>query len=393
MIPESKFAGLRIRNILLMILGYVLLTVFFYLRYTYGFERLIINLFLIICFAVLLLLVTVSRRIRGSINGNLSETHSGLMVFTLLMTASIIVYSFLPHYTMPFLLFSFFLTEIAGCEVALITTSFAAAFFTINASGSIYELAEYLILILVGAVLAPIYENQKARPAISFITFCFSVILPGIFSYIPAGQISLTVVIIAAVTGLVTDLLFILLFDKMVVVVKKQEERNIQDIVSDTYPLVREIRSFSPADYAHARAVSTLAAKCAGVAGLDADVAAAGGFYYRLGILGGEDVVQNGVLLAQLNCFPQAVITILAEYNGQENPISTPESAVVNLVNHLVSRFEHLKEQTSKSDWNREIVIYQTLNELSGSGLYDKSGLSINAYLQIREFLVRGDDL
>ncbi len=393
MIPESKFAGLRIRNILLMILGYVLLTVFFYLRYTYGFERLIINLFLIICFAVLLLLVTVSRRIRGSINGNLSETHSGLMVFTLLMTASIIVYSFLPHYTMPFLFFSFFLTEIAGCEVALITTSFAAAFFTINASGSIYELAEYLILILVGAVLAPIYENQKARPAISFITFCFSVILPGIFSYIPAGQISLTVVIIAAVTGLVTDLLFILLFDKMVVVVKKQEERNIQDIVSDTYPLVREIRSFSPADYAHARAVSTLAAKCAGVAGLDADVAAAGGFYYRLGILGGEDVVQNGVLLAQLNCFPQAVITILAEYNGQENPISTPESAVVNLVNHLVSRFEHLKEQTSKSDWNREIVIYQTLNELSGSGLYDKSGLSINAYLQIREFLVRGDDL
>jgi len=393
MIPESKFAGLRVRNILLMIFGYVLLTVFFYLRFTYGFERLIINLFLIILFAVLLLLVTVSRRIRGSINGNLSETHNGLMLFTMLLTASIIVYSFLPHYTMPFLLFSFFMTEIAGCEVALITTSFAAVFFTINASGSIYELAEYLILILVGAVLAPIYENEKTRPAISFITFCFSVILPGIFSFIPAGQISLPVVIIAAVTGLVTDLLFILLFDKMVVVVKKQEERSVRDIISDTYPLVREIRSFSPADYTHAKAVSSLAAKCANVAGLDADIAAAGGFYYRLGILGGEDVVQNGVLLAQLNCFPQAVITILAEYNGQENTISTPESAVVNLVNHLVSRFEHLREQTSKSDWNREIVIYQTLNELSGSGLYDKSGLSINAYLQIREFLVRGDDL
>ena len=87
------------------------------------------------------------------------------------------------------------------------------------------------------------------------------------------------------------------------------------------------------------------------------------------------------------------MITILAEYNGQEQPISTPESAIVNLVNHLVSRFEHLKEQTQSSEWNREIVIYQTLNELSGSGLYDHSGLSINAYLKIREFLVRGDDL
>ena len=97
--------------------------------------------------------------------------------------------------------------------------------------------------------------------------------------------------------------------------------------------------------------------------------------------------------LAQLNCFPQDVIRILAEFNGQEREISTPESAVVNMVNQLVSRFEHLKEETSKSTWNREIVIYQTLNELSSSGLYDKSGLSINSYLQIREFLVRGDDL
>lgn len=393
MIPETKFAGLRIRNILLMLFSFLLLTVFFYLRYTYGFERLIVNLFLIICFAVLLLLVTVSRRIRGAINGNFSETHNGLTILTIVMTAALIAYSFLPHYTMPFLIFAFFMTEVSGCEVAMITTSFAAVFFTVNAGGSIYELAEYLLLILTGAVLSPVYENEKTRPAISFITFCFSVVLPCIFSYIPAGQISLDVVIFAAVTGLVTDLLFILLFDKMKVVVKEQEERSIREIISETYPLVSEIRSFSPADYTHAKAVSSLAAKCADVAGLDAEVAAAGGFYYRLGILGGDNVVQDGVLLAQLNCFPQPVITILAEYNGQEKPISTPESAVVNLVNHLVSRFEHLREQTSKSDWNREIVIYQTLNELSGSGLYDQSGLSINAYLKIREFLVRGDDL
>ncbi len=393
MIPESKFAGLRVRNLLLMVFCYVVLTVFFYLRYTFGFERLIVNLFLIICFTVLLLLLTVSRRVRGAIHGNLSESHNGLMRLTLILTASVIVYSFLPHYTMPFLLLAFFMTEVSGGEIALMMTSFAATFFTINANGSIYELAEYIILIIAGAILLPIFENEKHRPAVSFITFCLCVVLPAIFSYIPAGQISLKIVIFGAVTGLVTDLLFILLFDRMKVVVKQQEERNIKEIISDTYPLVREIRSFSPADYTHAKSVSVLAAKCAQVAELDPDICAAGGFYYRLGILGGEPVVQNGVTLAQLNCFPQAVITILAEYNGQERPISTPESAVVNLVNHLVSRFEHLKEQTKSSDWNREIVIMQTLNELSGSGLYDKSGLSINGYLKIREFLLRGDDL
>lgn len=393
MIPETKFAGLRIRNLIIALLGLLALTVFFYLRFTYGLERVIVNVFLILCFLILFLLLMVNRRIRGAFGGNRSETYTGLMRVMLISVAVLIGYTFLPHYTVPFLFLAFLLTEVSSPEIALITASFLAVFFTVNVNGTIYELATYLVLLIAGAVVTPLYRTERHRPGLSFIIFCISVVVPSVFSYIPAGQINLRVVVYGAATGLATDLLFILLFDKMNHIVQHREERSLADIVSENYPLVREIRSFSPADYQHAKSVSILAGKCAAVAGLNADVAAAGGFYYRLGILGGEPVVENGVLLAQLNCFPQEVIAILAEYNGKERPISSPESAVVNIVNHLVSRFEHMKKQTEKSEWNREIVIYQTLNELSGAGLYDKSGLSINAYLKVREFLVRGDDL
>ena len=34
------------------------------------------------------------------------------------------------------------------------------------------------------------------------------------------------------------------------------------------------------------------------------------------------------------------------------------------------------------------MVIYQTLNEYSAAGLYDRSGLSMNMFLKIREYLV-----
>lgn len=393
MIPEKKFAGQRVRNLLLIVSCFLLLSVLFYLKFTYGFERLIINLFLTICIAVLLFLLCVSRRIRGKIAENPSENYLPLMVISLIMTAALCVYAFLPHYTFPFMLFAFLMAKMSSGETGIVLCEFFAAFFCFNISASVYELACYMLLIIAGGVLVPFYETEKLRAPLSFIVFCISVALPCIFSYLPAGQLNFKVIIYGVATGLVTDLLFILLFDKMNRRVVTRDERSLKDIISENYPLVQEIRSFSPADYQHAKSVSLLSAKCAVVAGLRADIAAAGGFYYRLGILGGEPVVENGVTLAQLNCFPQDVVAILAEFNGQERPISTPESAVVNMVNQLVSRFEHLREETSKSSWNREIVIYQTLNELSSSGLYDKSGLSINSYLQIREFLVRGDDL
>lgn len=40
------------------------------------------------------------------------------------------------------------------------------------------------------------------------------------------------------------------------------------------------------------------------------------------------------------------------------------------------------------SEWNQDMVIYQTLNEYSASGIYDQSGLGMNMFLKIREYLV-----
>ena len=36
------------------------------------------------------------------------------------------------------------------------------------------------------------------------------------------------------------------------------------------------------------------------------------------------------------------------------------------------------------------MIIYQTMNEFSASGLYDESGLGMNHFLKIREYLAKG---
>ena len=48
-----------------------------------------------------------------------------------------------------------------------------------------------------------------------------------------------------------------------------------------------------------------------------------------------------------------------------------------------------LDKEVGTSQWNREVLIYQTLNEFSTAGLYAQSGLSINAFIKIREWLAK----
>ena len=59
----------------------------------------------------------------------------------------------------------------------------------------------------------------------------------------------------------------------------------------------------------------------------------------------------------------------------------------------IVTKFDLLDKDTFSSGWNREIVIYQTMNEKSAEGLYDESGLSMNQFLTIREMLVKEEIL
>ena len=120
---------------------------------------------------------------------------------------------------------------------------------------------------------------------------------------------------------------------------------------------------------------------------------AAAAFYYRLGKIEGEPEIDNAVKVANNLCFPREVITILSEYEGILRRPSTPESAICHMIDKVVTKLELFDDETMSSNWNQDMVIYQTLNELSSSGIYDDSGLSMNQFLKVRERLVQEDIL
>ena len=164
-------------------------------------------------------------------------------------------------------------------------------------------------------------------------------------------------------------------------------------ILQPDYPLVQSIRKFSEMDYSHALRVSDICGTCAMLIGVNEKLCRAAGFYYRIGRMEGEPYIENGVTLAENVCFPKELIQILKEYNGVLCPISSKESAIVHMVDRVVTKLDLLDKETFSSNWNQDMVIYQTLNEESATGIYDESGLGMNQFLEIRDFLVKGDHL
>ena len=161
------------------------------------------------------------------------------------------------------------------------------------------------------------------------------------------------------------------------------------DIVSDDYSEVKALKDFSSVEYEHARKVSDIASRCAKAVGYNEHLCLAGGFYYRMGQWIGDPYVEEGVKKAKSLCFPEELMIILQEYYGEEQLPSIPESALVHMVDALVIKLEKISDGFEKSEWNHEILINQTLNEYSSSGIYDHCGMSMNQFLKIRQFLTK----
>jgi hypothetical protein len=159
--------------------------------------------------------------------------------------------------------------------------------------------------------------------------------------------------------------------------------------VSEDYSEVKALKDFSMVEYRHAVKVSDIACRCAKEVGYRANLCLAGGFYYRMGRWIGEPYIKNAVNKAESLCFPAELISILAEYYGEEQLPSSPESALVHMVDAVVIRLEAMEQNVGQSVWNRDIVIYQTVNDFSSSEIYDHSGMSMNQFLKIREFLAK----
>ena len=275
--------------------------------------------------------------------------------------------------------------EILGIATSLLFNIMLA----MTTGGSFNELLTYIILTVIACVLSKaLQEVEYAKLIALLLGFC-NILFPSVFYYWTNESISLVHFLLGIVNGAITAGYAIRFYPRAVEETKQDIEFQYDNILSKDYFMVKEIYGYSSAEYLHARRLSEISAKYAHVLGLNETLASAAGFYYRLGRLEGDPVVENGVKKAQELCFPEELVQILREYQAEKELPSTPESALIHMLDAVLLKKELLTKDIGASKWNREMLIFQTLNELSTAGIYEKSGLGINAFLKIREMLAK----
>jgi len=300
-----------------------------------------------------------------------------------------VLFLFLPDYARPVLLLAVGMTMMTNAFFGLTAGMFQGAVFTLCGQENVYVLLCYILLLIGGCMAVSFLEKREnLRWSMVFLfLYTFGSIL--IFSYLQSGQLELNVLSYGLCNGILSAAGAGVLCQKLSVRMQVSRKQEMEKILREDFGLVRDVQEFSRADYDHARKVSEIAGNCARLIGADPYVAAAGGFYYRLGRMEGEPYVENGVALAKSNYLPKEIIVILSEYNGEQKLPSTVESAVVHIVDSVVAKFDVLDKTTLSSSWNQDILVYQTLNENSAAGLYDRAGFSMNMFLKIRDYLIK----
>ncbi len=305
--------------------------------------------------------------------------------------ALVIAGTYLPDFFFPIMIISFLVTSVTDGKLSIALSVYFACIFSLAEGAGMYMLLCYVSLACVGALLSDYIRDEHVTVFTGVIVFCADMFIPAVFQYLSYRTLPVSFLKDAFASGLITALTAWILFPILVRFDRREPVSAYETLLDPDCPLVQDIRRYSLAEYEHAKRVSMASGACARLAGAKVLTARCAGMYYRLGVMAGEPVVANGVRQAVDNCFPTDVITILSEYQGLEQKPSTVESAIVHMVDTIITKLELLDSDTFTTDWNQSMVIYRTLNDISAEGFYDQSGMGINQFLRIRDFLAKKD--
>lgn len=379
---------IRVVALLVIAISTIIFTSFFCYFQGFYLDEYISIYFVDSLFLMLFIFELEYERIHKKLDGNVNSRFTRVAVGYLICVVICCIIINLPIYCKPIILLPLIMCSVANELLALISCLFFDILISMIVAGDYYELIAYITITVLGVMIAKLFRNKKLYIYSCILIVCISVGIPELFYYLSQNKVDYLIMLIGFICSIVVCVISYFLFNTIFPETSKSMDNILIEITTELFSQVRELKEYSMAEYEHANIVSDIAYRCGKECGLNANLCAAGGFYYRLGKWLGEPHVLKGTKRAENLCFPQPLVDIISEYYGEKKLPSTPESALVHMVDALVFRMRAVKEEdVGKNSWNNDLITIQLINEFSSSGLYDESNLGMNQFMKIRDFL------
>ena len=349
-----------------------------------------------ICFFCLFLLLIIRRRLENKLPEFNYISYSKIAIVIIInWTLTILFGTFLTDFFAPMIVLPIIASSVFDDSLSNVFSLYLVIITSLCFNYSVYVILCYVTMILFGNMITGfLRRSENLQKLYSLILlFAITTLISVIFYYFNYLELNLSILMYGLSAGIAACIITVCALPILGFMVVKEQQVIYDAFLDPDYSLCNEIRKFSFIEYQHAKRISSLSRKCAKAINANDSLAACGAFYYRLGKIEGEPMIDNAIRIANNHCFPNDVIQIMSEYGGIVSLPSTKESAIVHMVDSVVTKVELFDSDSMSSSWNQNMVIYQTINELSQKGFYDNSGLTMNQFLVIREILANEDIL
>lgn len=390
-----KTSGLSVKRVLFLSLGLVLelFTVFIIFLNTDILldEKIVFYIFGLAIYVLGIYIMLCERKIGKEIYSNTSYRR-WLFIFSL--KCLIVILISIIYTTLPILLVAgFILTMVSGPMASIINILFDITLIFYIGKFTSFDIIYFIFQVIFGVFFSYLYKlkirERESCDALSFLMAAFLSLFVTVYFYLKYNYFEFNTIGLGIIFSMIFSLLTYILSNKMMTWIYKERENIYKMILDPNFSIRSEIKSFSKKDYEHAKRVSYFSGMAAKMIGADIYVAVAGGLYYRYPKIYNKRVTKKSIKILENKCVPDEVIQIIKEYDTSNFPPSSKESAIVNIVDNVITRNELAEEKGIESGWNNDMIIYQALNQLSQDGTYDNSGLSMNEYLRIRDYLIK----
>lgn len=151
------------------------------------------------------------------------------------------------------------------------------------------------------------------------------------------------------------------------------------------YSLLSQLKGVSKEAYFHAIHTAYLSEKISRKIRINVPLTKAGGYYHKIGILQGEDSIQNTIHVGSVSHFPKTLIRLLKEYGAKNPSRISKEAAVVQLSDAVVSSISYMFLKDKNAVLNYEKIIDVIIRKKMDSRDWNGCELTMEELCKIKE--------
>ena len=274
-------------------------------------DQLLCIVMLDLVFFAMLTFLLENQRLAGRLSGNKTTDYNRILLGVILASVLGALCGFLPEFTRPVLAIAIVMTGFSSEWLGLCFGVYYSVILAITCEMSVYELLCYLVLSLSCSMLFAAWEDSRLKKSFILIICCLQTIIPTVFYYLDHQIYELSILLISLLLGVVLTIALQLIYENVRYYREHEIDNILQDMLDEEYAAAKELRRYSVNEYGHAKLVSQVAREAAKIAGADEVLCAVAGLYYRIGIIKGEQIAENGEKVAAEKCFPEKVYNII----------------------------------------------------------------------------------